>query len=154
MCRDSLTSPDEDAMNKMAVNKTYSNRAQVETIYIGQSLPRAIIISFCSGLRENHWEKSANIFRPFIKQRYFVPLISSARKKDRKWLRGHRGHLNCFILKQTRHVIKIPTRCTDKTGKIDSNRFHSSLRLKHSGKTSIKLFKKLGWRGVRKQGKA
>lgn len=101
---DSPTSPDEDAANKMAVNKTYSNRAQVETICIRQIFTGAIIIS--------HFQ------RPFIKQRYFVPLISSAGKKDRKWLRGHRGHLKCFILKQTRHVIKIPQDAMIKLAKL------------------------------------
>lgn len=116
MCRDSLTSPDEDAMNKMAVNKTYSNRAQVETIYIRQSLARAIIISFPPDLERTIGRKEH--FQTFIKQRYFVPLISSARKKDRKWLRGHRGHLNCFILKQTRHVIKIPQDALIKLAKL------------------------------------
>lgn len=62
------------------------------------------------------------------------------KKKEGKWLRGHRGHLNCFILKQTRHVIKIPQDALIKLTKLIQIISLISQTIAQR-KTSIRLFK-------------
>ena len=85
----------------------------------GKISAEAIIISFAFKLCFPLRRKCEHFQIPFIKQRYFCfSHLLCLLEKDRKWLRGHGGHLNCFILKQTRHVIKIPQDALIKLAKL------------------------------------
>lgn len=105
-----------------------SNTAQVEAIRIRQIFAKAIIIVSAFKLPI---ERKVLTFSQTIYKTKTLFLSSPRQEKKRKWLRGHRGHLNCFILKQTRHVIKIPQDALIKLAKLIQIIF-THLQLKHT----------------------
>lgn len=131
----------------MAANKKKdSNTAQVEERRIRQILTGYIIIGFAFKLFFPLREKCSQFYTI-----YKTKTLGSAhllcpnpkKKKERKRLRGRRGHLNCFILRQTRHVIKIPQDALIKLAKLIQIISLISQTKAH-WKTSIRLFKQLG----------